>query len=222
MDQEILFIAGLLSVILSVVGLCVFIKFRRRFITKITFISMFITFICVLLGYIVGRMGIHFWNTLIVASVGTGSFIFALYLFMRVISSPVNKLIDIVRDIAEGEGDLTRRVDIQSKDEVGELARWENLFLDKMQNIIKDISGNAETLNESSSNLSELSGRMSSGADNMSGKSDTVAKSAEEMNSNMTTVAAAIEQASTNVGMVATASEEMTATINEIAQNSEK
>jgi len=135
---------------------------------------------------------------------------------------PISKVVEGLKDIAEGEGDLTTRLEIKSDDEVGELARWFNTFIDKLQGIIKDISGNAETLSKSSSDLSDLSSQMSTGTDKMSGKSNTVSTAAEEMSSNMTSVSAAMEEASINIGMVATAVEQMTSTINEIAQNSEK
>ena len=222
MDKSYLIIFGVTIAVCLIIGLSLYVKYKWRFISKMTISTLVNTIVIVMIAFSLGKMGITFWNLGLAVLFGGTSIILSVLFNMRMVTSPVNKLNDIVKDIAEGEGDLTRRVDIQSKDEVGELAKWENLFLDKLQNIIKEISGNAETLNQSSTNLSELSGQMSSGADIMAGKSDTVATAAEEMSSNMTTVAAAIEQASTNVGMVATASEEMTGTINEIAQNSEK
>ncbi len=138
------------------------------------------------------------------------------------ISRPIKNMAEMIKDIAEGEGDLTRRLEVKSKDEVGDLASWFNKFVEKIQNMINEIAGNAGTLTTSSADLSGLSAQMSSGADNMSAKSHTVATAADEMNSNMTSVAAAMEQASTNIGTVATSVEEMTSVINEIAQNAEK
>ena len=138
------------------------------------------------------------------------------------ITKPISKVVEGLRDIAEGEGDLTRRLETGSDDEVGELSKWFNTFMEKLHAIIKEIGGNSGTLNASSNDLSRLSSQMSENADNMSSKSNTVASAAEEMSSNINSVAAAMEQASTNMSLVATSAEEMTSTINEIAQNSEK
>jgi methyl-accepting chemotaxis protein len=138
------------------------------------------------------------------------------------ITRPVNGAVAGLRDIAEGEGDLTKRLEIHSKDELGELATWFNTFLDKLQAIIKEIAEKGKQLGTSSNDLSGLSTQMSNGADNMSSKSDTVASAAEEMSVNMQSVAAAMEESSTNVNMVASATEEMTSTVNEIAGQSEK
>ncbi|MBW2608734.1 MAG: methyl-accepting chemotaxis protein [Deltaproteobacteria bacterium] len=140
----------------------------------------------------------------------------------KVLARPLNQILGRVRDIAEGGGDLTMRIEAESQDEVGRLADLINIFLGNLQQMIQNISGNADTLNTSSSDLSTLANQMSDGADQMSNRANTVAAASEEMSTNMDSVAAAMEEASTNIGVVATSAEEMTATINEIAQNSEK
>ena len=45
-----------------------------------------------------------------------------------------------LKDLAQGEGDLTKRLPITKNDEVGELVRWFNLFMDKMHDIVRDCS----------------------------------------------------------------------------------
>ena len=134
---------------------------------------------------------------------------------------PISKVVGGLKDIAEGEGDLTKTLKVSSEDEVGELAKWFNIFMEKLRTIIAEISGNADSMTSSSVDLSKLSSNLSEGADTTSAKSNTVATAAEEMSSNINSVAAATEEASTNMNLVATAAEEMTSTINEIAQNSE-
>lgn len=135
---------------------------------------------------------------------------------------PLNQTLHVVKDIAEGEGDLTIRLTVQSHDEVGELSKWFNIFLDKLQGIIGNIAGTAGSLGSASTSLSDLAGKLADGAEHMSGLSSTVASAAEEMSANMNTVADSSNEAAANVNMVSSAAEEMTATINEIAMNSEK
>lgn len=141
--------------------------------------------------------------------------------FSKSMTRPIFKVVDGLKDVAEGEGDLTARLEVKSKDEVGELAKWFNTFIEKLHEMIKNMAGSADTLNESSSELSSLSEQMSEGAEQMSSKANTVAASGEEMSSNMESMAAAMEEASTNLNVVATSAEQMTSTINEIARNSE-
>lgn len=162
------------------------------------------------------------WLILVIGFLGFIFITIIALVTVALIIKPVNQVVDNLKDIAEGEGDLTARLEIKTNDETGELAKWFNLFLDKIQGIIKDITNNAGTLNTSSDNLAELSGRMSSVANEMSTKSDMVAAAAQEVSINVNAVAASVEQASTNVSMVASSTEEMTSTIDEIAKNSEK
>ncbi len=162
--------------------------------------------------------------TAIVTIVVIGLLVFFILSFfiVRLITKPLDKVVWGLKDIAEGEGDLTTRLEVKSKDEMGELAKWFNIFMEKIQSIIKDVAENAGKLNNSSTDLSEISSQMSMGAEQTSGKANTVAVASEEMSSNMNSVAAAMEQAATNVELVASAADEMTATFTGIEKNTEK
>ena len=145
-----------------------------------------------------------------------------LLLSTRKIIRPINAAVTGLKDIARGEGDLTMRLPILTRDEVGDLATWFNLFIEKLQTMIRDITAGVHTLSSSATELSQISEQMNQGAQSASNKSNTVATASEEMSANMANVAAAMEQSTTNTNMVATASEEMSSTIGEIAQHAEK
>lgn len=123
------------------------------------------------------------------------------------------------KNIVESEGDLTKRLEIRSKDELGELAEWLNVFMAKLQDIIGSFVRNTGAIDQSAGKLLAVSGSLAESASNMSLQAETVAAATEEMNVNFSNVAAAMEQSSTNVSMVASAAEEMSSTIDEIAQN---
>ncbi len=143
-------------------------------------------------------------------------------LFSNTLTKPISAVVAGLRDAAEGEGDLTKRLEITSKDEIGALARWFNTFMEKLQLMIKSISDNTGDLIGSARSLSNISTEMSENADQISLRSESVAASTTQMSSNMDTMAEAMEQTASNMTMVAAAAEQMNATINEIAQNSEK
>lgn len=162
-------------------------------------------------------------NSLIAVIIGAQLLVgFLIYFSSKSITRPINDAVAGLKDIAEGEGDLTMRLVVTSKDEIGEMAKWFNLFIEKLQIIIKQVSANSAHVSESSTNLSRISAELLAGADDTSQRSTNVATASEEMSTNINNVAAAMEQSATNLSMVAAASEEMSATIKEIAENAEK
>jgi methyl-accepting chemotaxis protein len=138
----------------------------------------------------------------------------------RSIVRPINKTVDAIRSLAEGN--LTERLENSSKDELGDLARQFNLFVENLQSIIRDITGNAQTLAGSSTQLSSTATQLASGAEETTNQSNSVASAAEELSTNMTNMSASSEQMTSNVKTVASAVEEMTASISEIAKNAEQ
>jgi methyl-accepting chemotaxis protein len=123
---------------------------------------------------------------------------------------------------ALSNGDLTQRLDINQKDEVGMLAASLNLASGNLQQMFKQVADGVQTLSSASTELSAISRQMSQGAEATSGRANGVAAAAEQTSMNMGGVSAAMEQTTTNLATVATASEEMTSTIGEIASNAEK
>jgi methyl-accepting chemotaxis protein len=146
--------------------------------------------------------------------------IVVLNFLLNVVLRPIRQTAATLRDIAEGEGDLTMRLTVTTKDEVGEMSKWFNVFMEKLQGIIGSISNNTKTLGDEAVTLPSVANALSSNSQDTSNRSETVATAAEEMSANLNNVAAAMEQSTTNTSMVASAAEEMTATINEIAINS--
>ncbi|SHO52698.1 methyl-accepting chemotaxis protein [Desulfopila aestuarii] len=140
----------------------------------------------------------------------------------RSITQPVNLAIVGLRDIAEGEGDLTKRLAIKTGDEIGDLAKWFDTFVEKLQGIIGQIADHTRSLGDSSEELTSIATSLSENSNETAKRADNVAVAAEEMTANLTSVAAAMEESTTNTAMVASASEEMTTIINEIATKSEE
>jgi methyl-accepting chemotaxis protein len=135
---------------------------------------------------------------------------------------PINLVVSGLRDAAEGNGDLTKRINIKSSDEVGELARWFNTFIGKIQRIISDVAQNAENLTTSSKELAAIADHLSDSASQTSGKAMTVAAASEQMSATVSSAAGIMEDTAGNLTIVASGAEEMTATIGEIATNTEK
>jgi len=139
------------------------------------------------------------------------------YLIARSITGPINATLVVLEDIAEGDGDLTKRIEAPSNDEIGELARHFNTFLDKLRNMIGEIKGNAATLAEHSQSLYSASSQMEIDTGSMTANAKSVAGAAGEVSTNVETVAGAAEVASANVNNVSAAAEQMSQNMAQVA-----
>ncbi len=139
------------------------------------------------------------------------------FLFAQGMCKALTNVVVRLRDIAEGEGDLTMRIEKRSDDEIGQLADWFNLFLDKLQTIIEQIARNAGTLHHASQEMNSLSGGMAKNAMDMVGHLNETGRAVEGVNESFISVAAAMEESDTNLNMIVASSEEMSVTITEIS-----
>lgn len=119
-------------------------------------------------------------------------------------------------------GDFTAVMDMEQKDEFGELAESLKLTSKKLGQMFSIITSEIISLSSSSNVLFSVSNQLEEGVGVMTDRSFAVAAAAEEMSSNMNTVAAASEESSTNITMVAAATEEISSSVHSIAAHLEK
>ena len=112
-------------------------------------------------------------------------------LLIRSIKRPLDQIQILVDDISQGEGDLTKRLTYNGNDELGAICGSFNLFIEKLRNIISQISST----------------------------SSQVASAAVQLNATAEQIATGAEEVAAQAGTVATAGEEMSATSGDIAQN---
>ncbi len=103
------------------------------------------------------------------------------------ISKPINRLVGMLKDIAQGEGDLTKRVQIDSQDELGDLAHWFNLFVDKIHNIITQVRKNTDEVASATSNISSTTNQLATAAEEQSVQTSEVATSVRQVASAIST-----------------------------------
>ncbi len=145
--------------------------------------------------------------------------IFIACMMLARLLKPLLQVKKVIDELSEGEGDLTKRIAIRHYDEVGRLAAGFNTFIEKIRIIVSEIAQNAGQLDQSSSELAEISEKMTYSAGQTSSQAETVSSASEEMATNLANVTTSMEQTSSNAEAIAATSEEINATINEIAQN---
>jgi methyl-accepting chemotaxis protein len=154
------------------------------------------------------------------------------FFFSNRITSPIIKTARTLKDISEGEGDLTETITVNAKDETGDLARYFNATLDKIKNLVIIIKNQAIALfdigNELASNMTETAAAINEITANMqsiNGRVTNQSASVMETNAAMEQIAVNIDKLnghvdrqSENVSRSSSAIEEMLANIQSVTQ----
>ena len=99
----------------------------------------------------------------------------------RSILRPITGMSTMLRDIAEGEGDLTKRLHVNSNDEISEACHLFNTFIEKLHGVIRQISGTSTQVAAASNQLHATAEKIASGAEKVADQAETVATAGEEM-----------------------------------------
>ncbi len=110
-------------------------------------------------------------------------------LFTTLVNKPLKEMGAMIHDIAKGEGDLTSRLEVKSKDEIGDVAQGFNSFVDKLHSLIMRVAEVTDKLAGSTDQLARTSAKFTEGSDSQTDQSAQVATAIEEMNVSVTEVA---------------------------------
>jgi methyl-accepting chemotaxis protein len=148
------------------------------------------------------------------------------------ITKPIINVALTLKDISEGEGDLTKTVNVISKDEIGDLARYFNATLEKIKNLIMTIKKQSVTLfdigNELASNMAETAAainQITANIQSIKGRVINQSASVTETNATMEQITVNIDKLTghvdrqgESVAQSSSAIEEMLANIQSVAQ----
>jgi methyl-accepting chemotaxis protein len=148
------------------------------------------------------------------------------------IVKPILSVISMLKDISEGEGDLTKRINLTSKDEIGDMAHYFNLTLEKIRGLIviikqqsvsladigselsTNMSDTASAMNEISANIQSINGQVRNQSASVNETSSTmqdITRSIQKLNEH-------IENQSSNIAHSSSAIEQMIANISSVTQ----
>jgi methyl-accepting chemotaxis protein len=129
--------------------------------------------------------------SIILSAIGILMGLIITLILSRSVSRPIRRISEMMKDISEGEGDLTARIDIKSQDEVGELANWFNKFINNIHDIVLQVQIGAN-------NLAQAVQQIASGNENLSQRTSEQASSLEEVASTIEQATATIKQNADN------------------------
>jgi len=131
------------------------------------------------------------------------------------VTQPVAKGVELAHALARG--DLTKRLRLDQRDEIGQLTTAIDQAADNFAKIIAEIHDVAAQIGASAGDLSTVSHHLLAQSEEMSTQAGFVAGSTEQMTTNINTMAAAAEQMSMNVASISSASEEISVNVGTIS-----
>jgi len=105
-----------------------------------------------------------------------------IFFFARSITRPIRLVGHQLETVAQGGGDLTQRITVSSRDEVGALAKWFNAFTDKLAEIIGNVSGAAAEVGQHSGQVAQAVRQQAEVTSQMAALVSDVARGAQEQN----------------------------------------
>lgn len=172
----------------------------------------------------------QFWMIfLLLAIVGLANVILAGVTLFRSIIIPIKKTVDKLKDISEGDGDLSSRLQVQSNDETGLLAEQFNIFVDKLENMIGSLRNVALQVDSATQEVAAGSQELSQATQEQAAAVEEVAATIEQMTSSIKQNAANASEGRERVKSMVhmakntgEASQELVSRMNEMSEASKK
>lgn len=105
----------------------------------------------------------------------------AFVLVVRLTIRPIRAMIARLRDIAEGDGDLTRRIDASRRNELGDLAQWFNRFIEMVHGIARRVAGTSTTVAAASAQIAATAREQASSVERLGASTRQIAVAVNEI-----------------------------------------
>ncbi|MBQ7159828.1 MAG: HAMP domain-containing protein, partial [Treponema sp.] len=165
-------------------------------------------------------------SLIIIASVVSGISLVVLlilgFVISRLISKPIHDFTDILKDIAQGEGDLTHRIEIKSTDEIGDMATYFNQTFEKIRNLVSIVQSQANMLTNLGENLSSNMNETASAINEISTNISSIKTQTVTQSASVTETSSTMEQISSGIEKLNELINEQTANINTSASSMEE
>jgi methyl-accepting chemotaxis protein len=168
--------------------------------------------------------------TVILAVIAIIAAAIIVYFVLNRVIHPIVMVAGQLKDIAEGEGDLTHAIPIHSNDEVGDLARYFNETLEKIKNLVVNVKGEATTLSgigndlasdmtETAAAVNEINANIQSIKERIINQSASVSQThatMEQLTVNIHKLNEHVENQTTHMSQASSAIEQMMANITSV------
>jgi methyl-accepting chemotaxis protein len=150
-------------------------------------------------SYILGPVKRMSFFAMILAAIAVAVSAVIVYFALNSMTKPIVKVAENLKDIAHGEGDLTRHIDINSKDEVGDLAHYFNQTLEKIKNLVITIKNESNTLHDIGNDLAVNMNQTAAAINQITANIRSVKERVINQSASVTETNATMEQITVNI-----------------------
>jgi methyl-accepting chemotaxis protein len=136
---------------------------------------------------------------------------FGSLVLVQVVTRSLNRLMQMIQNIAEGEGDITKRLetaDAFNNDELGEVSRLFNVFMDKLQDILRGIVLHTHKLTSASQRLLVSSEQITINSGETAVQSNSVSRATQQVTQNLNSLSIGAGEMTTTIQSIATNAQE--------------
>ena len=112
---------------------------------------------------------------------------------------PIFKMMGMLKEISEGEGDLTKKLDVSSEDEVGKMARYFNLTLERIKALVVSIRKQALSLSDIGSELADNMTETAAAVNEIAANTQAIKARVINQSASVTQTNATMEQVTSNI-----------------------
>jgi methyl-accepting chemotaxis protein len=160
--------------------------------------------------------------TIILASIVVVAAAAIIFFVLSSMTKPLVKVTETLKDIAEGEGDLTRTIEIKSKDEIGDLAHYFNQTLGKIKNLVLVIKQKAASLSDIGTDLASNMTETAAAINQITANVQSIKTRVLNQSASVTETKATMEQVSANIGKLNDHIESQAASISQASAATEE
>ena len=141
----------------------------------------------------------------------------SIYLVLRnTVISKIDKIEKRLKDISEGEGNLTERLEVTADDEIGDLAKYFNKFIDKLNNIIGNLKRQSEILNQKTQDIMDNYDELVELNEVTTQQTSEISNSSEQMIDSINQIVEITEEAQDDVNTQAENVEQISSRLTEV------
>ncbi|MBP7970350.1 MAG: methyl-accepting chemotaxis protein [Aquaspirillum sp.] len=133
-------------------------------------------------------------TTLLISVLAVGVMLLLIAAILRSLSQPLVRLSNTMQTLSQGEGDLTRRLDITSQDEIGQTSNAFNQFMDKLRGMFHEVKHHAGVLHESVNQLAIVSAQVESNARQQADAASATSATVEQVTVSISHIASNLQE----------------------------